>query len=377
MTYHLSHSYLYQIQTFQEYSDTVLAVGLSHVYRNSRIFAASDLSVGVDVLLEEHVGAKEPSKGLHLVLPHEISFVTSMSASSCAFRLKGPTSTIALPGIIASGRAALEAATSSVIFVITGSLSFSMFVIFGLCSSATTIPFVPLVGSILYLQVALPWIGMTMAMSGADDESMKRVPPKNDLSLTFGKHEGYRLFTNALLQAILPAALPQVLHLIVFGELMLRFEPNFVALACGKGFHQGDWVALVRCEGLKMYFGPARMDAGTLVIAAMMTCMIISSASFVNPTLSLKEQLPWLRNPSWLFAMVCCLVNVAIYLLVVLQRGTVTTLPWYFFLLFVTMPFICLAANEAVKRNDRHHKKRAYMLRRLQFETRLGMWSPK
>lgn len=355
----------------------MLAVGLSHVYRNSRIFAASDLSVGVDFLLEEHVGAKEPSKGLHLVLPHEISFVTSMSASSCAFRLKGPTSTIALPGIIASGRAALDAATSSVIFVITGSLSFSMFIIFGLCSTATTLPFVPLVGSILYLQIALPWIGMTMAMSEADDESMKRVPPKNDLSSTFGKKEGYRLFTNALLQAILPAALPQLLHLIVFGELMLRFEPNFVAAACGNGLRQGDWVALVRCEGLKMYFGPARMDAGTLVIAAMMTCMIISSASFVHPTISLNEQLPWLRNPSWLFAMVCCLVNVAIYLLVVLKRGTVTSLPWYFFLLFVAMPFMCLAANETVKRNDRHHIKRVYMLRRLQFETRLGMWSPK
>jgi len=366
------------IQTFQEYCDTVMAVGLSHLYRNAKIFSASDLSVGVDVIIIEQSGSKpRPTKELDLVLPHEIAFVTSMSATSCVFRLKGPNSTKALPGIIASGRAALEAGTSSVLFVITGSVTFSWFVLFSLCSTSTTVPFIPMVGSVLYLQIALPWIGMAMATGAADNESMKRVPPKNDLSLTFAKKEGFRLYVNATLQAILPAVLPQVLHLIAFGELMLYFESEFVAAACGNGIKQGDWVALVRCKGLRYYSGPALTDAGTLVIAVMMTCMIISSASFVHPTRSLVEEPPWNRNQPWLLSVCFCLVFVAIYLLVTLHRGTFSALPWYFFVLMVVMPFICLAANEAVKRNDRHHIKRAYMLRRLQFETRLGMWSPK
>ena len=41
-----------QIETFQEYNDTVIAVGLSHLPWNSRIFATADLAVGVDVLVE-------------------------------------------------------------------------------------------------------------------------------------------------------------------------------------------------------------------------------------------------------------------------------------------------------------------------------------
>ena len=374
---HIAYS-SFQIQTFQEYSDTVLVVGLSHLYRNSRIFAAADLSVGVDALLVDPSGShNEPANGINFVLPHEIAFVTSLSASSCAFRLKGPTSTSVLPVIIATGRAALEAATCSVLFVITSSISFSFFVVLCLCSASATIPFVPMVGSVLYLQIALPWIGMAMAMGGADEESMKRVPPKNDLVSSFGRKEGFRLYTNALLQAILPAVLPQPLHLIVFGELMLRFEPDLVGAACGKDLRQGDWVSLVRCEGIKGYSGGARTDSGTIVSAVMMICMIISSASFVHPTLSVLEEAPWTRNRPWFYSVCCCLTCVAIYLLVVLHQGAIVALPWYFFLLLVIMPFMCLAANEVVKRNDRHHTKRAFMLRRLQFETRLGMWSPK
>jgi len=39
-------------------------------------------------------------------------------------------------------------------------------------------------------------------------------------------------------------------------------------------------------------------------------------------------------------------------------------------------PFVCLYFCEIVKRMDQRHEKCAVMTRRLQFETRLGMWSP-
>jgi len=62
----------------------------------------------------------------------------------------------------------------------------------------------------------------------------------------------------------------------------------------------------------------------------------------------------------------------------VLAEGSVAALPWYFFALFLLTPFICLLINEKILKNsDRLIDRRNEMMRRLQFETKLGMWSPK
>lgn len=350
--------------------------------RNADIFAVADLAIGID-MLERIPAPREPlSTGQdnveeNMTMPPDIEFVTAISASSCVFRLKGPASTSSIPNIIASARAALEAASSSALFVLSGCVSFSLYSLFCLCSVGTNVPFVPVIGSVLYLQLLLPMIGLSMSMRRADNESMTTVPPKNDESLTFAKNEGFRLYSNSFIQALLPAVLPQILHLICFGELMIKFEPDLVRATCGTGINQGDWVLLVRCDGLAFYSGMARTMSGTIVAAVMMVCIIISSASFIHRTRSVLESPPWAMNPHWVGAVVASIITVAVYLVVALERGTFADLPWYFYLLALIMPFLCLLGNEMVKRIDSKHIKRAVMLRRLQFETRLGMWSPK
>jgi hypothetical protein len=59
------------------------------------------------------------------------------------------------------------------------------------------------------------------------------------------------------------------------------------------------------------------------------------------------------------------------------EEGTGVALPWYFYVLYVLFPFVCLVVNEYVKPMEAKHAVRAEKLRRLQFETRLGAWSPK
>jgi magnesium-transporting ATPase (P-type) len=358
-------------------------MGLSHLARNFDIFALADVAVGVDVLSEELNTPTDDSLRPHpenSVLPHEISFVSAISAHPCAFSLKGSTAPFKMPGIIASGRAALEAATAAGLFVIFGCVTFSLFVLFSMCAVSTTLPFVPTLGSVLYLQIVLPMIGMTMAASDADVESMERVPPKNIENVTFQRQEGKRLYRNTLFKGLLPSALPQFLFLIAFGELMIKFDPDVLVSQCGMSPEQvrdSIWTNVIRCKGLKDYSGEARTAGGALLLAEMVVCVIITSASFVHSTAPILQEPPWIRNHYWVWSCLASIGCVAIYLAVVLPNGSFGALPWYFFVISAIIPFLCLFGHEMIKRSERQLFERAVKLRRLQFETRLGMWSPK
>jgi hypothetical protein len=68
--------------------------------------------------------------------------------------------------------------------------------------------------------------------------------------------------------------------------------------------------------------------------------------------------------------LVLSFIFIAIFLGSVLAEGSMTALSWYFYLLFLGTPFICLCFCEMVKKMDHKQEKRAAMMRRLQFETR-------
>eukprot|EP00975_Prorocentrum_lima_P058805 12332888-Prorocentrum_lima.AAC.1 len=66
------------VDVFQDYNDTVLAVGLSHLPGNQKVFFGSDIAIGVDVLSEE-VSFAEEGKGCDTLMPSEVAFVSSIS----------------------------------------------------------------------------------------------------------------------------------------------------------------------------------------------------------------------------------------------------------------------------------------------------------
>lgn len=345
-------------------------MGLSHLARNARIFSTSDISVGADVLAEEL--AAMPSSADNL-LSYEVEFVATISSHSCAFNLRGAASTSLMPCIIERGRTVLEASSYATLFILYGTIAFSLYACFCMCAVSTAVPFVPTLGSVLYLQIVLPLVSLGLAMSDSDDQSMHRVPPKNNQSLTFSRNEGKRLYTNTLLKALLPAVLTQVLYLIAFGELMIRFEPELLIEQCSmsvEDIEEKRWTSVIRCQTLKDYSGVARISSGSLILAEMVLCVIISSASFVHATDSVMRVPLWSRNRSWMFFSIVGIILVAIYLSAAIEKGTFAALSWYFFLLAAVMPFLCLLGNELIKRSERKHIDRAAKLRRLQFETR-------
>ncbi len=283
-----------------------------------------------------------------------------------------------MPTILAQGRASLAAATSASIFFLHGYLSFTLYVFFTVCSVASAIPFVPMVGSAIYLLIILPVVGIPMTMSDPEKRYMQKVPPKNDLSQSFGVKEGKVFCFVSLLKALPPAILPQLLYLIALGELMIETEPETIQAMCLSNPNPVEWVSVTRCSELGGYRGVAHDTAVALSLAELALLMVVASASFVYRTLSIWEEPPWRRNHLWVVSSLLALVIIAIYLLLSVERGTFSLLPWYYhFLAFIIMPFLCLMWDEYLKRPEKSVLDRAEKLRRLQFETRLGMWSPK
>jgi hypothetical protein len=205
----------------------------------------------------------------------------------------------------------------------------------------------------------------------------QKVPPKNDSKITFRRKEGYQLYKMVILKAVPPALLTQLLHLISFGELVLYFEPELVVASCGATIGSTKWVDVIRCDALKDYSGPARSSSGILVFSVFALSSILTSTTFVDRFEPMMDQVPWELNPTWALAVLVAVVILAVYAAIATDDGVGSALPWYFYVLSFVIMLLCIIWNEAWKRVECRHERRAEKVRRLQFETRLGAWSPK
>lgn len=213
-----------------------------------------------------------------------------------------------------------------------------------------------------------------MSFTESIKEVMRNVPPKNDKSITFAVGEQRRLYTYAVLRAIPIAIFPQLIYLIALGRLMMRLEKGFLI---NEGCSTDQLFKVVRCKALKKYSGIILTSSGSLMLAEFALCIIVLSSTFVFRLTHLNTIRPWKMNHIWVATTITSIGLVLSYVVITLDRRTLAALPWYFYLLALTFPLICAMLSESVKKQDIQHEKRADMLRRLQFETRLGMWSPK
>lgn len=220
-----------------------------------------------------------------------------------------------------------------------------------------------------------------MASTDEGADFMTVVPPKNDISMKYTLRENGRRYLTILLRSCLPAIIPQLLYLLALGELLWAFDPFFVESFCLNDEEvlpqKAPIASILRCEALRDYSGEATDSAGTIILASLAINTCLTSASYLFHTESIRVEPPWRRNHVWLVTLAASLVLITVYLSSALARGSMAALSWYFYLLFVVAPGICLWFSELVKKIDHKHEKRAVMMRRLQFETRLGMWSPK
>ena len=95
------------VSVFQEYHDTVLSIGLSHLPGNHEIFSRADIAIGADVFAEDCFNHNMPSIKSNSLYPAEVSFIATISSHSSVFNLWGSHATCRLLEIIQVGRASL------------------------------------------------------------------------------------------------------------------------------------------------------------------------------------------------------------------------------------------------------------------------------
>ena len=132
------------IEVLGDYGDTVLSVGSSHRIRNAQIFRASDLSIGVDLLLEEYKrgrmgeveegrageGQVTNSEGL---MANDIRFASAIICHNCIFNFPGISIVSRLADIISEGRASFAAAVAGSYLFVSIGLSLNILVFFFSC----------------------------------------------------------------------------------------------------------------------------------------------------------------------------------------------------------------------------------------------------
>jgi hypothetical protein len=100
---------------------------------------------------------------------------------------------------------------------------------------------------------------------------------------------------------------------------------------------------------------------------------LLNIFSHPNPVMFSPQQ----RNRAWVVSFLLSLGLTISYGSYAVDLDVTEVLPWYYYLLAIILPFLCLIWVEACKKSEIKLERRAEKLRRLQFETRLGAWSPK
>jgi hypothetical protein len=162
--------------------------------------------------------------------------------------------------------------------------------------------------------------------------------------------------------------------LISFGELIKELDPEILE-SLNLDSSMSHWTSVMRCDGLSTYIGQASLASSNLMLSELTLCVIAQSISFLFGNDPISN--PMRKNFVWTIVSLSCVAIVMLHLNFVLPAGCLQALPWYFYLIALAFPLISLAFCEVVKKKNKHFEQRSEKLRRLQFETRLGMWSPK
>ena len=364
-----------KLRIFREYGDTVSVVGLvSSTIQGLDIKKSADLAIGVNLISVEMAENNCPycRNFASAMTREDLQLVRCISSNVCAFQVEGPKAMMKLAEIVGAGRESLEAIYSGALFVLTGCVSLALVFVFAPCSVAVCIPFIPPLESMILLVFFLPVLGFSLAFSDVYEDAIKRTPAKNESNDVFLPYEKRHIYIHNAVRSIFPAFGASFLYLIALGDLLLNFEVTIVD-ECGSA---KTWSSAILCTNIREYDGGIRSSASALVLSELALCFVVCSASYVNRSKPLHPTI-FKNNYIWIIASAICLILVVLYLSLSVPLKHLEALPWYFFLYKILWPFICLTINEVMKKREIKDEVRADTFRKLEFETRLGMWSPK
>ncbi|GMH87441.1 hypothetical protein TrST_g12955 [Triparma strigata] len=323
------------VNIFKEHSDTVLVLGCSHRAKNMQIFGSSDVAIGVNVESEANATDNNPPS-----VQEGLEFASRVITRECFFNIE----LSALPhlhDIIEISRASLEAATAATQFIVVCSLSLSISTLLCSCTPNTSEMYVDGAGAIIFLLLLCPALAVGIAFGDGDSESMRRCPVKSDPTDPTMVFPGRKELTKRSF-GVAGRALCNALG---------SFAVGLMAISSGNDD-----------------------KAPTLILLELSLCAIVGSLGSTYRADVLWVETNWKRNHVYICI---CLSSLALNLILTftLAGSAGDGILWPFFLLW---PFVALLCGELIKNQiEKVIFDRAALLRRLEFETRLGMWSPR
>ncbi|DAZ96126.1 TPA: hypothetical protein N0F65_008705 [Lagenidium giganteum] len=380
------------ISIFQENNEVVLGVGSSLKESNAMLFSKADLSVALEGSLRTYFDDALPNgSGLPVFSQEDVELSHILNTLACSFRIKSQVADDDHPSLtnmielIRLGRSVLTNFHQMCSFIFVSQLFLATVIL-----SAYIVPF-PLVpqlscASIFWLLwVLVPALSLSMLGSPAEKDVMKRTPRKNeDLELN---EDLPRLTIYFLLRHV-----PSALVSIVAFECLMGFSLEDSTDRLDTAYQGFRWVDFVLHSSLVLEHPRPpvvaaaidRAEAGMILVLAL--SILASSCGYLYRCESILQASPT-RNRAWVCTVTALLCA---QLVMCIVRAGVTgadgktlwhfiydIVPWYFWVGVFVWPIIVVVVDEMVKAHDRRHLTRYYKFLRMQFDTRLGMWSPK
>lgn len=318
---------------------------------------------------------------MHVLNESDILLSRVLNTFTCALSMgndaKSSPNSMPLVDLIRVGREMLANHRQQLVFVVVAQLFLACVTLLGQmlpCPQPSEISGLWLV---YYLWIVIPAMSLTMISSASTPEVMTETPSKNDFNGVFLEPLA---FGGKLALRILPSAgVCVVVYQLILGYSQQRDDDGESVLESRSMatyvFDTPVYQELPRSPTVLV-----AIDRAQVIMSFYMTlCLVVLSANVMYRAESTLTVSP-LRNTSWVLT---CLMLVLVQLiqgLLVHPPALLDFLGSTPYMLWLALGFslvITFGLDELVKYHDRKILRRWHKFLRMQFDTRLGMWSPK
>ncbi|KDO20097.1 hypothetical protein SPRG_14636 [Saprolegnia parasitica CBS 223.65] len=379
------------IGIFQENHEVVLGVGTSLRESNVSLFSKADLAVAFEGNPKTLFGDELP-KGPFLPVFSDADMELSqiLNTLTCCFTVRdfglSRASPVVLIELIRLGRLLLTNFTQLVTYIFVMQLFVATVLVLAYLAPFPEVAQLSVMSILWLLWLLVPTLSLCMLSSPPHRALMSRTPPKNE-PLDWSEVPVSRICVYFGLRYVPSALFVLVLFQCVFGlslhmTAMRRGDPNALSSAW--------WDHAWHDEALFTHPRPPAINAALDRAEGMMlfgigVFAIVTSSGHLYRSDSLFAESP-LRNRPWLVA--SCVLLLLQMAISVLRMGRVGVdgvdldeflrhVPWYCWAALGVWPLVVVCMDELVKAHDHKLVVRYYKFMRMQFDTRLGMWSPR
>lgn len=371
-------------QVFQDYDESVLCVGTTFRAANASLYAAADVAVSLSGLPGGRPLEPLPHASPAHLSAADVAFHEGMANLACALTLpSGPAAVTHTLALVREARRCLANLYQVVAFSTVLSAKLGLVVLLAKVAPVPSAPFVS-TATVLFVQgVTSVFVALPMLLSEVSPNELFQTPCKNKLSAKDRSENTTRFVLYFALRAVPTVLVCVFVQIWAFGEFGAA-EGSPVAAACHppQSSHAIRWYDVVWCSALlNTEAERAAQDASEGLMAFLFVLSsCVQSSSFLYRTQSLAVLSP-LKNRVWATGAVIAVLLQALYSLgrahVLSGKAGLAWVPWHLWLLIFFWPAVALVIDEKVKAMDAQLHGRYMKFLQLEFDTRLGQYSPR